>query len=63
MNRQLTSLVPMGLDVPVRVDVVDVVLLVARDLDLLESPLRKNSVGRSDVASRVLMSEPQSSRQ
>ena len=60
---RLTSLVPVRLDVPVGVNVVDVVLLVARDLDLLESPLRENSVGRSNVASRVLMSEPQSSRQ
>lgn len=44
-------------------NVVDVVLLIARHLDLLEPPLRKHRVGSSNVASRVLMPEPQSSRQ
>lgn len=63
MRFEITSLVPVRLDVPVGVDIVDVVLLVTRDLNLLESPLRKDSVGRSNVASRVLVSDPQPRRQ
>ena len=53
------ALVPVRLDVPVRVDVARVVLLVARHLDLLEAPLRQHRVRRAQVASGGLMPKPE----
>lgn len=44
--------------IPVGVDVLLVVLLVAAHFDLLETPLRQDSVGSFQVASRLFMPEP-----
>jgi hypothetical protein len=58
---RLKLLVPVRLDVPVRVHILGVVLLGARDFDLLEAPLRKDRVGRAEVAAEVLVTEAQAS--
>ena len=57
------AVVPVRLDVPVRVDVARVVLLLAAHLDLLEAPLRQDRVRRAQVAARCLVAESQAGRQ
>jgi len=58
-----TAVVPVALDVPMRVGVFRVVLLVAAHFDLLESPLGQ-ALGRSaEVAPRYVMTEAQPSRE
>ena len=56
------AVVPVALDVPVRVDVPRVVLLVAADLDLLEAPLRQDGVRRAEVAARGVVAEAEARR-
>ena len=53
----------MTLDIPVCVGILGVVLLFAGNLDLLETPLRKNSIRGSQVASQSLVLEAQSCSQ
>ena len=53
----------MALNVPVGVNIIRVILLVAADFDLLETPLGKHSVRRAEVAARVLVAEAQPRRQ
>jgi hypothetical protein len=53
----------MTLDIPVSVLVLGIVVLVARDLDLLKSPLGQDGVTRDEVTSRVLVSEPEARRE
>ena len=53
----------MALDVPVRMRVSGVVLLLAADLDLLEAPLRQDGVRSAQVASQHLVAESHASSQ
>lgn len=55
--------VPLTLDVPVRIWVVRVVLIVARYLDLLESSLGRILVRRADVAVEYGVPETQTHRE
>ena len=59
MTKTLTARITVTFDVPVRVRVFGVVLLVTADLNLLETPLRQNSVRSAEVASKVLVAETQ----
>lgn len=52
----------MTLNVPVRVLILGIVVLVARHLDLLETPLRKYSIRCDQVAARVEVPESQPCR-
>ena len=49
----LTSIIPMTFHIPVRVDILRVVLLIATNLDLFEPPLRQDCVGGSKVTPQV----------
>ena len=48
----------MRLDVPVGVDVTGVVFLITTNFNLLETPLGKDRVGRTEVTPKNLMAEP-----
>lgn len=56
-------LVSVTLDIPVSVDIARVVLLDARGLDLLETPLWQVDVTGTEVAPKILVLESQSSRE
>ena len=53
----------MALDVPEGMDVRRVVLLLAADLDLLETPLREHSVRRAEITARGPVAEAQAGRE
>jgi len=53
----------MTLDIPVRVGIFGVVLLFTSNLDLLETPLRQDSICSSQIAAQCLMLEAQTCRQ
>jgi hypothetical protein len=57
-DKGLTSIVPVRLDIPVCMFVFSVILLCAADFDLLETPLRKDRIGCSEVASQIKVLEP-----
>lgn len=59
----LTSIVPVTFYVPPGVCIGWVILLVARDLDLLETPWRQRSAARAHIAPQPLVSESDPSRQ
>lgn len=63
MRRLLTFLVHMTLDVPVRIDISWVVLLDARGLDLLETPLWEVNCAGSQVAIQIHVSQPETRSQ
>ena len=58
MGRGLTFFIPVTLDIPNRVWVVGVILLIAANLDLLEPPGRQMNIGRDKVAAKDLVPEP-----
>ena len=53
----------MALDVPEGMDVRRVVLLLAADLNLLETPLREHSVRRAEITARGPVAEAQAGRE
>ena len=61
--RYLTAVVPVVLDVPVRMGVTRIVLLITADLDLLEPPLWKDGVCRTEVAAENMVTEAQTGRE
>ena len=59
----LTLVIPVTLDIPNRVRVVGIILLIAADLDLFKAPGRQMNIGRNKVTPKVFMPEPQACRQ
>lgn len=58
----LTAFIPVTLDIPIGVRIIWVVLLRARHLNLLEPPLGQVLVRSAEVASQMIVSEPQTRR-
>ena len=56
-------MVPVALNVPVRMRVLRVVLLITADLDLLETPLRQDCVRSTKIATKRLVTETHASRE
>lgn len=59
----LTSIITVTFHVPVSMGILDVVLLVAAHFNLLETPLRKDSIGCAEVAAQNLVAEPKAGGQ
>ncbi|SRR5258706_9381349 len=63
MGRELTFVIPVTLNIPNRVGVVGIILLIATDLDLLKAPGWQMNIGRNEVTPKTLMLESQTRRQ
>lgn len=63
MGGGLTSVIPMTFNIPDRVWVVGIILLIAANLDLLKAPGRQMNIGRNEVTTKALMLEPHTGRQ
>lgn len=60
---ELTSIVPMALNVPVGIDIARLVLLHAGCLNLLETPLRQVDIASTEIASEILVFQSECSRE